>query len=85
MRSVTKKDNALGQQSSGPPQFREEFFVEGQLEIRGSRAATGSHAGSDDALDQLDVAQAPAHDELVEFGETLADVDPVAMMPLIFI
>ena len=38
---------------------------------------------SDDALHQLDVAQSPAHNQFVEFGEALADVNPIAIAVLV--
>src|SRR5580698_4625660 len=71
------------QQCSCFPQFGKEFLVEGEFQVRRTCAATGPHAHADGALDHLDVAEAPADEQSVEFGETLAYVDPIAMAALV--
>src|SRR5579859_1609050 len=81
-----RRGSALfGQQSPRLPQFREEFLVECMFQIRCYGASTRSHAGSNDALDQLNMTQSPAHDQFVELRQSLAHIDPIAVAGLILI
>src|ERR1700729_3972626 len=67
------------------PQFGEEFLFQRELQVGRAGAAARAHADANRALDHLNVAQAPADDEFVEFGEALADVNPVAVIALVTI
>src|SRR5262249_5529736 len=59
------------------PELGEELLIERETQIRRTCTAARSHLHTDGAFDHLDVAQTPADDEFVKFGETLADVDPI--------
>src|SRR5271163_4833191 len=65
------------------PQFREEFLFQRELQVGRACAAARAHANADGAFDHLNVAQAPAYDQFIEFGEAFADVNPVAVMAFI--
>src|ERR1700677_5072941 len=80
-----KTNPSLGQQCPRLPQFRKEFLVEGELQVRRSRASPSAHADADNSLDQLNVAQPPAHYQLVKLRQPFAHVNPVAVMMFIFI
>src|SRR5277367_3011090 len=65
------------------PQFGEEFLFQRELQVGRPGAASGSHANANRALDHLNVTQAPADHQFVEFGEALADVNPIAMIAFV--
>src|SRR5580704_3857000 len=67
------------------PQLGEEFLIQRELQIRRAGAAARAHTNANRAFDHLNVAQAPADDEFVEFGEAFADVNPVAMIAFVAI
>src|SRR5579872_4390204 len=80
-----REPRSLGQQRPRLPQFGKEFLVQGELQIRRARASAGSHADPDNALDELNVAQSPAHNQFIELRKPFAHVDPVAIMMLVLI
>src|ERR1700685_1427637 len=67
------------------PQFGEEFLYQRELQVGRTGATARAHADANRALDHLNVAKAPADDEFIEFGEALADVNPVAVIALVAI
>src|SRR6266545_1029813 len=75
--------SGFGQERSGRPQLWKEFFVERHFQVRGAAGAAGAHSDADRPLDHLDVAQTPTDDQLVEFGQPFANVNPVAVAALV--
>src|SRR5271169_6414399 len=78
-------NSSLGQQRPCLPQFGEKLLVERELQIGRSRTSSSAHADADDALDQLNVAQPPAHHQFVKLSKPLAYINPIAMMVLILV
>src|SRR5262249_36994764 len=76
--------SGFGQPRSGRPQLGKEFFVERHFQVR-SAGAAGAHSDADRPLYHLDVPQTPTDDQLVEFGQAFANVNPVAMAALVAI
>src|ERR1700733_3377024 len=73
------------QKRSGFPEFREEFLIERKLQVRRSRTSTRSHARSNDALHELNVAQSPTDNQFVELRQPLANINPMTIPVLILI
>src|ERR1700677_1720773 len=84
-RAGTRLKRSSFQIGSRFPQFREEFLFQRELQVGRAGAAARAHADANRALDHLNVAKAPANNEFVEFGEALADVNPVAVIALVAI
>src|SRR5215469_13393900 len=82
-RSVSAASGLVFEDRSRFPQLRKDFLVERKLEIRTAGGASCAFTCADGAFHHLDVAQAPAHDELIELCQTFANVDPVAVIVLV--
>src|SRR5271156_711636 len=78
-------EDSISQTRARFPQLRKEFFLQREFQIGGAGAAARAHAHADGALDHLNVTQPPAHNELVEFRQALANINPVAMIALVLI
>src|SRR5262249_30744738 len=62
-----------------------EFLVQRELQIRRTGTTAGTHPSANHPLDKLNMPQPPAHNQLIEFGEALANVDPVTMLVLLLV
>src|SRR5437899_3242963 len=67
------------------PEFREELLVECEPQVGRASAATRACSEAYRTFDHLHMPQPPADHQFVEFGEPLADVNPVAKIALVLI
>src|SRR5664280_886434 len=75
----------LAQHSPRFPDFRKEFLVEREPQVRRARAASGAHLHADGAFHHLDMPQSPTDDELVKLCQPLAHIDPIAKVAFVLV
>src|SRR5215472_16539638 len=71
------------EQGPGLPQFREEFLVQSEFQVRGARASACTDARANDALHQLNMSQSPADDQLIKLRQPFTDVNPIPVLLLV--
>src|SRR5581483_11076345 len=80
-----KRVRSLGKQRSCLPQFGKEFLVQRKLQVRRACASPRPHADADDALNELDVTEAPPHNQFIKLSEAFANINPIPVLVLVLI